>query len=407
MLAEILFISSIALIVYACAGYPAVVWLLSSIRRRAVRREDITPKVSVIIAAHNEQLAIEKKLENTLALDYPGEKLEIIVASDCSTDDTDELVRGYANCGVALHRQQQRVGKTIVQNTAAEFSSGEILVFTDATTEYRPDALRKLVRCFADPEVGCVSSRLVYFDRSKTSVGSGCRSYWSYEEFLRRSESRLGSMIGVTGCLYAVRRASYKPLEHDMCSDFVIASEMHLKGLRTIYEEEAISLEETNARGRDEFRMRVRIMEQTMNALSRYREVLSLRRHGLFAFQMLSHKVMRYAVSALLPVAFVSNLFIANQSVFYQATLAAQTGFYLLALIGWILTRSGATVGPLALPYYFVLAQTAIVVAFAKFIRGEAHIVWEPLREQTRPATCGDPARVGTGNPVQKQRARA
>jgi cellulose synthase/poly-beta-1,6-N-acetylglucosamine synthase-like glycosyltransferase len=166
-----------------------------------------------------------------------------------------------------------------------------------------------------------------------------------------------------------------------MCSDFVIASEIHLKGLRTIHERDAISLEDTNNRSRDEFHMRVRIMEQTMNALSRYREVLSLRRHGIFGFQMLSHKVLRYAVSPLLVVVLISNLFILNQSEVYTATMAVQVALYAAALTGWILSRSGAKVGPLAVPYYFVLANVAILVAFVKHMRGEAHVVWEPLRE--------------------------
>jgi cellulose synthase/poly-beta-1,6-N-acetylglucosamine synthase-like glycosyltransferase len=286
----------------------------------------------------------------------------------------------------------------MVQNSAVEASTGEILVFTDATTAYRRDALRKIVRPFADPEVGCVSSRLVYVDRSETSIGRGCRSYWSYEEFLRESESRLNSLIGVTGCLYAVRRASYTPLAQDMCSDFVVASEIHLKGLRTVDERDAVAIEDTNNRSRDEFRMRVRIMEQTMSALRRYREVLSLRRHGMFAFQMLSHKVLRYAVSALLLIAFVSNLVIVSQSVIYQLTMAVQFMFYAAALAGWLLSSFGFRVGPLGLPYYFVLGNAAIVVAFFKHIRGEAYVVWEPLREANQSKEQMAAARAGSGN---------
>ena len=383
---EAVFIFSLALIGYACLGYPALIFLLSRLRERPVRKADISPKVSIIIAAYNERRDIAATIESTLALDYPAGKLEVIVASDCSTDGTDEIVRFFANRGVILHRQVARLGKTMAQNSAVEISSGEILVFTDATTRCQKDAVRKLVRCFADPEVGCVSSRLVYADRSETAIGLGCKSYWGYEEFIRESESRLDSLIGVTGCLYAVRRTSYTPLDHDMCSDFVIASEIHLKGLRTVNEMEAIAIEDTNNRIRDEFRMRVRIMEQTMNALSHYREVLNLSRHGMFAFQMLSHKVLRYGVSALLVVVLLSNLMLVGSSEIYQATLALQLALYGSALAGWILSRFGRRIGPLALPYYFVLANAAIIVAFVKHMRGEAHVVWEPLREATNSA---------------------
>ena len=390
---EVVFIFSFALIGYACLGYPLLIFMLSRLCERPVRKADISHKVSVIIAAYNERRDIASTIESALALDYPSGKLEVIVASDCSTDGTDEIVRSYADRGVILHRQVARLGKTMAQNSAVEISSGEILVFTDATTRCQKDSVRKLVRCFADPEVGCVSSRLVYADRSQTAIGLGCKSYWGYEEFIRESESRLGSLIGVTGCLYAVRRTSYSPLDHDMCSDFVIASEIYLKGLRTVNEMEAIAIEDTNNRSRDEFRMRVRIMEQTMNALSHYRDVLSLSRHGLFAFQMLSHKVLRYAVSMLLVVVLLSNFMIVDSSEIYQATLALQLAFYASALAGWILSRFGRRIGPLALPYYFVLANAAIIVAFVKHIRGEAYVVWEPLREATNRAN----ARSATG----------
>ena len=391
MKAEIIFITSLALIAYACVGYPILAFVLSRLRGKGVSKGDITPNVSVIIAAYNEERDIAAKIETTLGLDYPKDKLEIIVASDCSTDSTDEIVRAYRGRGVILHRQAERLGKTMAQNGAVEVSSGEVIVFTDATTGYRPDMLRKIVRSFLDPQVGCVSSHVVYVDPSESTVGRGCRSYWSYEKFMQQSESRLGSMIGVTGCLYAVRRSSYSPMAGDMCSDFVIASEVYLKGLRTVYERDALSIEDTNSRSRDEFRMRVRIMEQTMSALDRYREVLNLRRHGLFAFQMLSHKVLRYAVSALLVVTFVSNVFLINDSRIYQASMAAQGAFYIAALVGWLFERAGARLGLLALPYYFALSNVATLAAFLKFARGKPHIVWEPLRETT---SAGNDARA-------------
>jgi hypothetical protein len=208
----------------------------------------------------------------------------------------------------------------------------------------------------------------------------------------------------VTGCLYAVRRASYSPLAQDMCSDFVIASEVHLKGLRTVYERGAISIEDTNRGGRDEFWMRVRIMEQTMSALSRYREVLNIRRQGMFAFQMLSHKVLRYLVSVLLLIVVLSNLFLVDDSEIYQATMAVQGAFYLAALIGWLFERTGARLGALALPYYFVLANIAIIVAFVRFMRGESHVVWEPLREARQSGDHrGEGTRITPGSLTQER----
>ncbi|HET9530746.1 MAG TPA: glycosyltransferase family 2 protein, partial [Blastocatellia bacterium] len=368
--AEAVFITSLALIAYAYMGYPALIFILSRIFGREPHRADIEPAVSVIIAAFNEERDIVQKIENTLALDYPREKLEIIIASDCSTDGTDELVRRYQDRGVILHKQPARLGKTVAQNCAVRISTGEVLVFSDATTMYEPDAIRKIVRSFADPEVGCVAGQLSYVDRSRTAVGRGCRSYWGYEKFIKQSESRMGSLIGVSGCLYAVRRSSYAKLAGDMSSDFVIATEIHLLGLRTVYEAEAIATEDTNKRGRDEFRMRVRVIEQTMTALRRYREVLDIGRHGMFAFQMLSHKVLRYGVAPLMLVALASNIFLINSSDFYHLTFMGQVVSYSAALVGWICERVGLRLRLLGLPYYFVLANAAVLAALDKFFRG-------------------------------------
>jgi cellulose synthase/poly-beta-1,6-N-acetylglucosamine synthase-like glycosyltransferase len=379
--AEIIFIASLVFIAYTYIGYPIVVFLLSRMLHRPVRMAEITPKVSVIIAAYNEQRDIARKIENTLSLDYPREKLEIIVASDCSTDSTDEIVLGYSDRGVMLHRRPERIGKSVAQNHAMKVSAGEVIVFSDATTMYERDAVRKIVRGFADPEVGCVAGQLVYVQSSASAVGQGCRSYWGYEKFLKRCESRIVSLIGVSGCLYAVRRSSYGRIARDMSSDFVIATEIYLQGLRTIYDEEAISVEDTNKRGKDEFRMRVRVIEQTMSAMHRYREVLNPFRHGMYAFQMISHKVLRYAVPFFLLAALMSNLALVSGSVFYRNAFIIQAALYLSALLGWLFDRAGLKLKPLALPYYFVLTNAASLVAFLKFMQGDAHIVWEPLRE--------------------------
>src|SRR5262245_8052088 len=285
-MAEILFVSSAVLIAYCYFGYPAILAALSRALHQPIRKADITPRVSLIVAAYNEEKDIARKLENAFALDYPADRLEIVLASDCCTDRTEEIARKFGE-RVKVYRSPRRLGKTAAQNRAAALSNGEILVFSDATTDYHPASLRNLVRSFADPVVGCVAGRLIYQDTARAMVGSGCISYWSYESSLKLYESRLASLIGVSGCMYGVRRSSYSGLDWELSSDFVIAAEMKRLSLRTVYEPEAICFEETNHRPADEIRMRVRVIEQTITALSRYREVLNLRHHGLFAFQML------------------------------------------------------------------------------------------------------------------------
>lgn len=380
-LAAAVFVLSTLMLVYIYVGYPVLAFLFSRLFGRPTRRSDIRPMVSVIIAAYNEEKDLAAKIENTLALDYPAEKLEIIVASDCSSDGTDEIVRSYRHRGVILHRQAVRHGKTVAQNHAVRVSSGDILVFSDATTMYESDVLRQIVRSFADPEVGCVAGQLVYVDRSASAVGKGCRSYWGYEKFIKTCESRLGSLIGVSGCLYAVRRSCHARLQGDMIDDFVIATEIHLQNLRIVYEPAAIAIEDTNHRGRDEFRMRVRIIEQTMSVLARYRRILDPRRHGLFAWQMISHKVLRYAAPVALFTTLLSTFWLRGVSEIFFFLFLGQAAFYLAGLAGWYCERRGIKSKLLAIPYYFALVNVATLAAFLKFIRGESHVVWEPVRE--------------------------
>ncbi|MGH9766336.1 MAG: glycosyltransferase family 2 protein [Blastocatellia bacterium] len=389
LIAQIVFIEAIALILFIYFGYPILMFAISRLMPRPVGRSEIQPRVSLIIAARNEERDIAAKIENALALDYPKELLQIIVASDCSDDRTDEIVRGFSDRGVILHRQLTRDGKTRAQHRAVGVSNGDILAFSDATTSYKPDTLRKLLRSFADPFVGCVAGRLVYVAGKPSAVGNGCRSYWSYERLLKSWESRAGSLIGVSGCMYAVRRSCCAKLASDMIDDFVIATEVQLLGLRTIYEPEAVCTENTNHRGRDEFRMRVRVIEQTMNAIYRYRELLKTGKHSLFTFQLTCHKTLRYAIPALLILTFTANCFLLEAGFFYRYAFFAQLLFYYSALMGWLCDVGRVKIGPLALPYYFVLINVAAVAAFMKFMRGEAHVVWEPLRDSPRAKPLG------------------
>ena len=381
MAVEILFYALAMLVAYAYVGYPLLIFVWARVLPKPVRKSDITPGVSIVIAAHNEERHIAEKLENTLALEYPTGKLEVIVASDCSDDRTDAIVSSYAHRGVSLVRVPERLGKSVAQNVAARSASGEILVFSDATTVYASDALRRIVRSFADPQVGCVAGQLIYVDSPASAVSQGCRSYWSYEKFIRESESDAGSLIGVSGCLYAVRRSSYARLALDMSSDFVVASEIRLQGQRTVYEHAAVAMELTNKDSRNEFKMRVRVIEQTLSALHRYGRPLPSEFRGLFAFQLVSHKLLRYAVPFFLMAALFLNLLLAVASTTYFVLLLLQLTFYLIATLGFVAERSNLRLRVLAIPHYFVLANAASLVGFIKFIRGQAHVIWEPVRD--------------------------
>src|SRR5438128_1097631 len=299
---EIIFWLSVVALLYTYAGYPLLVFMVSRLRPRAIRVAKFSPSVSVIITAYNEERDLAAKLENTLALDYPRELMEIIVASDASSDRTDEIAQQFASRGVRLYRQPERLGKTTAQNAAVERSRGEILIFSDATTMYDPGVLRAMMPNFADPTIGCVAGRLIYVDPTGSSVGRGAVSYWSYETFLKKHESRACSLIGASGCMYAVRRSAYLPLYSEAHGDFLIATKMIQQGLRTVFEPEAICTEETNRRVDNELKMRVRVITQTFNDLWRHRSMLNPFRSGFFAVELLSHKFMRYLVPFFLVV---------------------------------------------------------------------------------------------------------
>jgi cellulose synthase/poly-beta-1,6-N-acetylglucosamine synthase-like glycosyltransferase len=379
--AEIIFWLSAAALFYTYAGFPILVALVSVLRPRAVRQGEYEPTVSVIITAYNEEMDLRAKLENTLRLDYPRELLEVIVSSDCSSDQTDEIARQFAPRGVRLHRQPIRLGKTAAQNAGVELARGEIILFSDATSHYRSNVLRAMLPNFADSSVGCVAGRLIYVDRSDSQIGRGARSYWSYETFLKTHESRTGSLIGASGCLYAVRRTAYVPLYHDACSDFIIATKMVEQGLRAIYEPDAVCEEETNRRTDKELEMRVRVIAQTFTDLWRHRNMLNPFKSGFYAVQLLSHKVMRYLVPFFLIAILAASAALAPGSMAFRIALGAQLFCYAGALVGLMFESSSVRHRGLALPQYFVLTNVASLIALYQFLRGERYAQWDPIRE--------------------------
>lgn len=381
--AIIVFWTSAAALVYTYVGYPLLVFLASRLFPKTINRADFEPLVSVVITAYNEERDIAAKLDNTLQIDYPPEKMEIIVASDCSSDRTEEIVRRYAERGVKLYRQESRLGKTSAQNMAAEKAAGEIILFSDATTAYEKNVLRAMLPNFADESIGCVAGKLFYVNRGETHVGAGARSYWNYETFLKECESRAGSLIGASGCLYAVRKRAYQPMYAEACSDFLIATVVRRQNLRTVFEPNAVCTEETNDQSGKEMRMRVRVISQTLADLWRNREMLNPLKSGFYAVELFSHKVLRYAVPFFLISLFISSFAAAFYSNFFAFAFGLQIIFYSLALAAWILERREIKIRLLAIPLYFALANLASLVGFWKFLKGERYASWEPIRENS------------------------
>jgi cellulose synthase/poly-beta-1,6-N-acetylglucosamine synthase-like glycosyltransferase len=382
--AQIVFWTSALALFYTYAGYPIFVYVINLLFPKRVERADFEPNVTVLITAYNEEKDISSKIKNTLELDYPKEKLEILIASDGSTDKTDEIVKEFNAEDVRLFRQDGRVGKTVTQNNAVEQATGEVILFSDATTMYQPDVLHRMMPNFADKTVGCVAGKLIYVDDSRSNIGKGAKSYWNYETFIKESESRACSLIGASGCLYAVRKSAYKPMYAEACSDFLIATKIYEQGLRSIYEPTAICTEETNRKAGKELQMRVRVISQTFTDLWRNRQMLNPFHSGFFAIELFSHKLLRYAAPLFLILILISTAVIAFSSTFFTLVFVLQIAFYAIALFSWFFERNEKSTGVFAIPLYFVLTNLASLVGFCKFLSGERYTPWEPIRENNK-----------------------
>jgi cellulose synthase/poly-beta-1,6-N-acetylglucosamine synthase-like glycosyltransferase len=377
--ATIIFWTCSTLLLYVYALYPPLVRLLAAAFGKPVARGTDLPTVTVIVTAYNEEKGILGKLANLASLDYPVTLLNVLVASDESSDRTEELAAGYDPRRVSVLRVAGRKGKTACQNAAATVATGAALIFTDATTELDAAAVRRLVENLADPDVGCVAGRLVYVTRGENATGRGGEAYWDYELRLRAAESALGSLIGVSGCLYAVRRSAYRPIDPTLISDFVIAMRMREQGLRCVLAADAICYEETLGEGGHELAMRVRVALRSLNALVRERRFLNPFRYGRFSWQLWSHKALRYASPLLWLAALIANVELASR-VGYLLLLAGQMTLIGAGVIGFVLQSRRPTLGIFARPYYLLLTNIASLLATLRFLRGERMVTWTPIR---------------------------
>jgi cellulose synthase/poly-beta-1,6-N-acetylglucosamine synthase-like glycosyltransferase len=381
VIAIAVFWTCLGTVLYIYVGYPLTIMLLSLVHRRDVRKGSTVPDLTIVIAAFNEEAVIERTILNKLSQDYPTNKLSVVVVSDASTDRTDEIVQRLAEANggrVRLLRQEPRQGKTQALNLAVSSISTAIVVFSDANSMYSPNAISTLVRSFADQDVGYVTGNMVYTNPAGTSVGEGSGQYMSYENLLRRLEMRVGSIVGVDGGIDAIRRDLFVPMRPDQLPDFVLPLKVVAQGKRVVYEPDARVYESTLSDAQGEFRMRVRVALRALWALFDERAMLNPFRHGFFSWQLLWHKMFRYAAFVPLIGLAISNAILISESDFYAVFMALQATVYGLSGLGHIFSASRASPSYLLLPYYFVLLNIACVVAFWKFANGQRVIVWTP-----------------------------
>jgi cellulose synthase/poly-beta-1,6-N-acetylglucosamine synthase-like glycosyltransferase len=332
-MAEVLFVATLLVLGYHYVGYPLTLALIAHWRRaEPVRPGSSTPTVTLIISVYNEEGVLRRKLENALALDYPREQLEIIVASDGSTDGTAAIARDFAPRGVVLHHYATNRGKNAALNDTVPRARGELIVFTDANGMYQPQALRQLVAYFNDPRVGCACGELIYINYSENAVAEGYGAYWRFDQFQKRLESRLHMLLGANGSIFAIRRSLHRPLPNTVCNDMVLPILIAAAGHATVYAAEAVSTEAGSAGLGDELRRRSRIIARgILGVRTVWGEVVRSGRR-LLLWELIWRKWVRYAMPFLLVLLLGSSaglappwnfLFVAQLTVYAMAPLAA------------------------------------------------------------------------------------
>lgn len=372
MIGRLVFWGSLGALAWTHAGYPAAMGVLARLRPRPVRRRDVTPAVAVVVSAHDEEAVIARRVENLLELDYPPERLEIVVASDGSTDRTDAIVEEIAAREPRVRLLLcPREGKVAAQHRTVRETSSEILAFTDANTEWRPDALRKLVRNLADPEVAYVCGQL----RLESPDGVNLEGlYWRYEVWVREQESACSSITAGNGAIYAVRREAYVEDDPKFGHDFGFPYLMEQAGLRAVYEPEAVAVEKPASEPEDEYGRKVRTIARSWGHIVTGRMFRPTR--PLYLAELVSHRVLRYSSGLLHIGLLLSNLALVARAPFYRLFLALQLGWLLLVAAGKARLRLPGA----GLAYYYFVVTKATVAGLVRYLRSGTPQTWEKAR---------------------------
>jgi cellulose synthase/poly-beta-1,6-N-acetylglucosamine synthase-like glycosyltransferase len=368
---------SLGVLFYIYLGYPLLVWGLARLFGREARSGEVAPSVSLLIPAYNEQAHIEAKLQNSLGLDYPKERLEIVVASDGSTDRTNAIVERYRARGVQLVAMSRNLGKASMLTRTVPLLKGEVVVFSDASSELEPDAIRRIVRRFADPRVGCVSG-LYRLKGTADLRGEGEGLYWRYETFIKRQESRLHSILGAHGAFYAIRKSLFARVgESEINDDYLIPMRIVAQGYRAVYEPSARCWEREFASVEGEFARRRRIAAGNCQQIVQLRHMLSPA-YGWVAFCFFSHKVLRTLAPLVMLAALCTSFWLPWPWI--AAAVGIQALLYLSAYAGYLCHRRGRCLRWLSPPLYFCLGNLAMLSGLWKFCFRRRSMGWERAR---------------------------
>jgi len=382
------FWGSIALVIYSYMGYGIILFTLVSIKRFFVKRKILNvaflPKVTLMVAAYNEEAYIKEKIENSLSLDYPKDKIQFLFVTDGSSDSTPEIVSRYKQ--IKLMHQPQRQGKIMAVERAMPEVTGEIVVFTDANTLLNKDALKNIVRHFANEKVGVVSGeKRILHRKADEAAGAGEGFYWKYESKLKKWDDELYSVMGAAGELFAIRTDLYEPIPKDsLIEDFYMSFKIVEKGYKIAYEPNAYAMEEPSASVKEELKRKVRIAAGGIQSIVRLKELLNPFKYGVITFQYISHRALRWTLAPIaLPVIFIFNIMLWEQGLLYQVLLVNQVLFYLSALLGFFLEKKKIRLKLLFIPYYFCMMNYAVYAGFIRYLKGSQSVLWEKAARRT------------------------
>jgi len=366
--------------IYSYFLYPLVlklIGLFSGVNKLApdLQNSNSPLTMSLIVTAYNEERRIREKIENTLAIQFDAGRLELIVASDCSEDATDAIVSEYADRGVRLVRASGRLGKENAQLAAIQVAKGDVLVFSDVATQIPADALQKLEHYFIDPSIGAVSSEDRFISKDGSVAGEG--AYVKYEMWLRKQESQLAGLVGLSGSFFAARKEICQEWDIHSPSDFNTALNSAKAGLRAVSAPDVLGYYQDLADPSKEYQRKIRTVIRGMTGLSRHKEVLNFGRFGIFSLQVISHKLMRWLAPWFFIGFFIVSTMIANHSWFYALIFAGQLAFYGAALLAQFLPNLRA-IGAIKLIYFFVQVNVALLDAAIKFLAGQRMTTWKP-----------------------------
>lgn len=381
---EILCWGAVAVILYTYAGFPLLTWLRACVWRRPHRSENITPSVSILIAAHNEEDSIGEKVRNMLSLDYPADQVQIVVASDGSTDRTLEILQTFNEERLTV-LDLPRAGKAAALNAGVEHCTGELLVFSDANSMFDHNALKALARPFSDPKVGGVAGDQRYsICEQQSAADAGERSYWNFDRRMKMWQSLSGNVTSATGAIYSIRRSLFTTVPEGVTDDFATSTAIIAQGYRLVFAIDAASYEPVAASSGVEFGRKVRIITRGLRGVLQMRTLLNPLRHGFYSVQLFSHKVLRRQMVFPLLLLLISSVLLARTSPFYMLAAAGQIAFYVAAVFGWIL--NGTNLGRkkiLSLSFFFCMVNFACLIATFKSLTGKRVVLWEPQRADT------------------------